>query len=110
MKSAPASGNNPSMMMPSMRSESMAYPSHKASGLISKLRFLSRQHAQKVLFTLAFFVFVLLISSDNVHDGIGLSGGLRKRTHGWVVYGVERSEVIKVISSRKQLDLSFCQF
>ena len=81
MKSAPASGNNPSLMMP-MRSESMAYPPSTASGLFSKLRFLTRQHAQKVVITLAFFVFVLIISSDYVHDGGGLGGGLRKMKSG----------------------------
>lgn len=86
MKS-PSSGGltqraNPSMMMPP-RTESLAYPSSPASNIISRCQYFTRQHAQKVVFTLAFVIFVLVISSDFVHHEIGSSygpGGLRRVT------------------------------
>ena len=74
-------GDNPSMMMP-LRSESMAYPSTPGANLLSRAQLFTRQHAQKVVFTMAFVVFVLFISSDYVHnEGLG-PGGLRKIKNG----------------------------
>lgn len=59
-----------------LRSESMAYPRAPASAFFSKLHFYSRQEAQKFIATLAFLIFLLIVSSDYVHDSNGL-GGLR---------------------------------
>lgn len=49
------------------RSESMAYPRNHG-GFITKLQWLLRQHSKAVLATLAFLFFVLVVSSDFLHD------------------------------------------
>jgi soluble calcium-activated nucleotidase 1 len=53
----------------------MAYPRNH-NGLLSKLQLFVRQHSTAVLSTLAFFCFVLIISSDLLHDSAG-PGSLR---------------------------------
>jgi len=81
--SSRSKGNNgPSMMMP-LRSESLAYPKTPAS---HRAQFFARQHGQKILYTAAFVVFILFISSDYVHDSNGLgSHGFLRRNAGYVL-------------------------
>lgn len=50
------------------KSESMAYPKEQLSNKFSKLQFLMRQNSRAVFATLAFCVFVLVITSDFIHD------------------------------------------
>jgi hypothetical protein len=74
------------------RGESMAYPRHHSSGVLSKLSWIVRTNSRAVLATMAFVVFVLVVSSDFIHDshlvhpgtvGVGLRGstfaGARRR-------------------------------
>ncbi|KAG7366739.1 apyrase [Nitzschia inconspicua] len=57
------------------RSESMAYPRNHG-GFLSKAQWILRQHSTAVLSTLAFLCFVLIVSSDFLHDSAG-PGSLR---------------------------------
>ena len=68
------------------RSESMAYPKHNTAALLSKLQFYMRHNSRAVVLTLAFVFFLLLISSDYVHDArinlrSGAGGFLSVPTH-----------------------------
>jgi soluble calcium-activated nucleotidase 1 len=51
------------------RGESMAYPKHHADYL-SKIQWYFRTNSRAVLATLAFMVFILVISSDFLHDSV----------------------------------------
>lgn len=65
---------------PLTRSESMAYPRH-FSGNLTKLQWYLRQHSKAVMATLSFVVFVLVLSSDILHDSqIGPGGSLRGKS------------------------------
>jgi soluble calcium-activated nucleotidase 1 len=63
---------------PLSRGESMAYPKGH-SGVFVKLQWYLRHNSRAVLATFAFCVFVLIISSDILHDasGLGPGGSLR---------------------------------
>jgi soluble calcium-activated nucleotidase 1 len=62
---------------PVSRGESMAYPRHHST-ILSKVLWYLRQHARTVLATLSFIVFILIISSDILHDSdLGPGGSLR---------------------------------
>ena len=64
-------------MLP-LRSESMAYPQPNTRSLLSKVKFCMRQNTKAVLATLAFLVFVIILSSDFVQDNyVGNGHGLR---------------------------------
>ncbi len=64
-------------MLP-LRSESMAYPQPNTRSLLSKIQFCMRQHTRAFLATLAFLVFVVILSSDFVQDNyVGNGHGLR---------------------------------
>ena len=64
-------------MLP-LRSESMAYPQVKTSTFVSRVQFFMRQHSRAVLATLSLLVFVLVLSSDLVHENaVGSRNGLR---------------------------------
>lgn len=81
--SAPSSGGGKGPRTPPPRSESVAYPKHHASSLISKLQFYIRQHHQAVLATIGFFAFLLFVASDLFHDTVGpagLTAGMRGST------------------------------
>lgn len=52
------------------RSESMAYPKNHGS-LFPKIQWLFRQHSKAVLATIGFLGFVVIISSDILHDSVG---------------------------------------
>lgn len=55
----------------------MAYPRHH-SGILSKVQWYIRQHSRAVLATTAFLAFILIISSDILHDSeLGPGGSLR---------------------------------
>jgi len=59
------------------RSESMAYPKNHG-GLLPKIQWLFRQHTKAILATIGFLVFVVILSSDSLHDSsLGLGGSLR---------------------------------
>lgn len=62
-----------------LRSESMAYPQPNTLSLLSKIQFCMRQHTKAVLATLAFLIFVVVLSSDFVQDNYVQNGhgGLR---------------------------------
>lgn len=62
------------------RSESIAYPK-RHSGFLSKLQWYLRTHSTAVLATLAFLCFVLIVSSDFLHDSAG-PGSLRGKIMG----------------------------
>lgn len=68
-----------SHQMKPLRSESFAYPRSPHQDLLSRMKFYARQHAQPVVATLAFVVFVLFVSSDYVH-----TNGLRGSVKGYV--------------------------
>ena len=62
---------------PPPRSESMAYPSATPGSLVSKYQYYLRQNTRAVGATMAFLTFVLVISSDYLHDArVGLRGGI----------------------------------
>ncbi|KAL3903489.1 MAG: hypothetical protein SGILL_010424 [Bacillariaceae sp.] len=63
------------------RSESMAYPRHH-SGVLSKVQWYLRQHSMAVIATLAFLCFVLVVSSDSLHDSDLGPGSLRGKLMG----------------------------
>lgn len=46
----------------------MAYPRHHASGFFSKLQWMMRTNSRAVLATVTFVIFVLVVSSDFIHD------------------------------------------
>ena len=88
--SSPISGTS-SGIAPPPRSESVAYPKHHASSLISKLQFYIRQHHQAVLATIGFFAFLLFVASDFIHNtvgpaGAGLTGGSFRSSTGNAVH------------------------
>mmetsp|Transcript_4906 Transcript_4906/g.5649 ORF Transcript_4906/g.5649 Transcript_4906/m.5649 type:complete len:435 (+) Transcript_4906:193-1497(+) len=59
------------------RSESMAYPKNHG-GLLPKIQWVFRQHTKAVLATIGFLGFVVILSSDSLHDSsIGPGGSLR---------------------------------
>jgi hypothetical protein len=61
-----------------LRSESMAYPQPNGMSLLSKIKFFMRQHSKAVLASLAFLVFVIILSSDFVQDNyVGNGHGIR---------------------------------
>lgn len=63
---------------PISRGESLAYPRNHASGFVSKAQWYLRQHSRAVLATMAFIMFILIISSDILHDSsMGPGGSLR---------------------------------
>ena len=76
------------------RSESMAYPKNQ-SVFPAKIQWILRQHTKAVFATIGFLGFVLIVSSDVLHDsGIGpggsFGGALRtssKGTFGGVLHG-----------------------
>jgi soluble calcium-activated nucleotidase 1 len=54
---------------PFLRSESIAYdPKRRAGSMSARVQFLLRQHFQAVVASLAFLAFVLVVTSDAVHD------------------------------------------
>jgi soluble calcium-activated nucleotidase 1 len=59
---------------PPPRSESHAYPKHHASSLMTKLQWYIRQNHTAVFATLGFLCFVLVVSSDFIHDSVGPVG------------------------------------
>lgn len=62
---------------PVSRGESMAYPRHH-SGVWSKVQWYIRQNSKAVLATIGFLTFILVISSDILHDSnLGPGGSLR---------------------------------
>lgn len=62
---------------PVSRGESMAYPRHHST-VLSKVQWYLRQHSRAVLATMAFILFVLVISSDILHDSeLGPGGSIR---------------------------------
>lgn len=62
---------------PLSRSESIAYPRHH-SGSIAHIQWYLRQHFRAVMATMAFFLFILIVSSDLFHDShVGPHGGFR---------------------------------
>lgn len=62
---------------PISRGESMAYPRHH-SGSLAKIQWYIRQNSRPVLATMAFFAFILVISSDILHDSdLGPGGSFR---------------------------------
>lgn len=71
------------------RSESVAYPRNHG-GFLPKMQWLLRQHTKSVLATIGFLGFVVIISSDFLHDsGIGPGGSLRGKilTNSAFTYG-----------------------
>mmetsp|Transcript_56752 Transcript_56752/g.138044 ORF Transcript_56752/g.138044 Transcript_56752/m.138044 type:complete len:434 (+) Transcript_56752:510-1811(+) len=76
-----SSTGNPTVPMGLTRSESMAYPRNHA-GIFAKASWFVRQHSKAVLATLAFVIFVLLVSSDVLHDSDLGPGGIRGATGG----------------------------
>lgn len=67
----------PLAQAPLSRAESVAYPKNR-SDFLSRLQFHLRQDSRAILATLAFLVFVLVISSDLLHDSnLGPGGSLR---------------------------------
>mmetsp|Transcript_22510 Transcript_22510/g.62680 ORF Transcript_22510/g.62680 Transcript_22510/m.62680 type:complete len:419 (+) Transcript_22510:346-1602(+) len=64
------------------RSESMAYPRYHR-GFLAKLQLFVRQHTMAVFATVGFLGFVLLVSSDYLHDfGFGVHGDLNGSSFG----------------------------
>ncbi len=65
---------------PLSRSESMAYPRHH-SGNLSKLQWYLRHNSKAVLATTTFLLFIVVISSDILHDSnLGPGGSLRGKS------------------------------
>jgi soluble calcium-activated nucleotidase 1 len=68
----------------------MAYPRNHAGGFFAKISWFVRQHSRAVIATVAFLFFVLIVSSDVLHDsGIG-PGGIRGATRG--IFGSKSSQ------------------
>jgi soluble calcium-activated nucleotidase 1 len=73
-----------SQQRPTLRSESMAYPTTGVDTLISKVQFHARKNTKAVVACVAFLFVLLLITSDAIHDmgrrtGTGSSGTFRLR-------------------------------
>jgi soluble calcium-activated nucleotidase 1 len=81
----PPSGASPATVQ---RAESMAYPRHHASSFLTKLQWHLRWNNHRAVFaTFAFVIFVLVVSSDLLHDsdlgpGQSLRGNLGFRMAG----------------------------
>jgi soluble calcium-activated nucleotidase 1 len=71
---------------PLSRSESIAYPRHHY-GVLAKLQWYIRQNAKPVLATAAFLTFILIVSSDVLHDSNVGPGGAFRGTSGYIFNG-----------------------
>ncbi|MGK3743977.1 MAG: hypothetical protein ACI90V_010836 [Bacillariaceae sp.] len=94
------------------RSESMAYPKHHG-GLLLKIQWLFRQHTKAVLATIGFLGFVVVISSDSLHDsglgpgGSSLRGRLSSSSIGSSFSGVLRGGYFSVEGSKTNIENQF---
>ena len=93
--SSPSSSQNSA---PPSRAESHAYAHHHG---FSGLKWYLRQNSRAVLATLAFLVFVLVVSSDVLHDGYDRPSGLRGSNFAGATRGgyfsVEKSKLSETV-------------
>jgi soluble calcium-activated nucleotidase 1 len=69
--------------LPLSRSESVAYPRHHG-GILAKLQWYIRQNSRAAMATVAFVMFIIVVSSDLLHDSHVGPGGAFRGTGGYI--------------------------